>query len=439
MQSVNSRAQPHSAILPQRFTRPSAYALHKYPAFTVGALFVLMLSGPPRLRFRDLEASLRGDTDWVVASHVVIWGLAGLWVMLQIAKRFQAKRPLVRLHLPQILGLSVVLSLAVSISTSAAPALTAFKVYQILVSLLFTQIFVERFGMQASLKAMLWGNALLCIVIAICAFLAPDMVWSPTELNPDPARVSGDLIAPTGVVSVLAIILLLTSVRGIWKVIPLSLFALFLSLLAISLMRAAYVAVFVFFALVVWRRPNIKPLRRFAYCLGAFLLMLYACNRLPSVSHYRSPETISTLSDRFGLWRHLTTITLSQSPWFGLGYYSASRIHGPEYNPFLGTAHSMFFEVLSGGGLVSFALFLALCVTLSTYTVRLLYLSRDRFSFAYAALFIACLLLGFTGETIDSGPLAISFWCSAAVLPRLHKWSLGTHPRLQGVALHAPP
>ncbi len=136
VQSANSRAQPHSATLPQRFFRPSAYALHKYPAFTVGALFVLMLSGPPRLRFRDLEASLRGDTDWVVASHVVIWGLAGLWVMLQIAKRFQAKRPLVRLHLPQILGLCVVLGLAVSISTSAAPALTAFKVYQILVSLL---------------------------------------------------------------------------------------------------------------------------------------------------------------------------------------------------------------------------------------------------------------------------------------------------------------
>src|SRR5438034_4571250 len=30
VQSANSRAQPHSATLPQRFTRPSAYALHKY-------------------------------------------------------------------------------------------------------------------------------------------------------------------------------------------------------------------------------------------------------------------------------------------------------------------------------------------------------------------------------------------------------------------------
>jgi O-antigen ligase len=434
---MNSRAQPQSAILPQRSVRPSAYALHKYPTFAAGTLFVLMLSGPPRLRFRDLEASLRGEADWVVAFHVVVWGLAGLWVLMQICKRFQAKRRLLHLSVPQILSFGVVLSLAVSIFASDAPALTAFKVYQILVSLLFTRIFAERFGVHASLKAMLWGNALLCIAIAICAILAPDMVWTPTEVNPDPARVSGDLIAPTGVVSVLAIILLLTSVRRTWRAIPLSLFALFLSLLVLSLMRTAYLTALVFFVLVVLTRPNMKPLRRFTYCLGASLLVLYACNWLPSVSQYRSPETISSLSDRIGLWRHLTTVTLDHSPLFGLGYYSASRIYGPEYNPLLGTAHSMFFEVLSGGGLVSFALFLALCITLSTYAVRLLYLGADRVSFAYAALFIACLLLGFTGETIDSGPLAISFWCSAAMLPRLHKWSLGTHPQLQGVSLNA--
>jgi O-antigen ligase len=417
--------------------RLNGYWIRKHPTFVAAALFVLILSGPPRLRYRDPEASLRGEADWVVSLHIVVWGLAGLWVLVQICKRFQAKLPLLRLSLPQILGLGLVLSLAVSISTSVAPALTAFKVYQTLVSILFTQIFAERFGVWASLKTMLWGNALLCIAIAICAFLAPDMVWTPTEVNPDPARVSGDLIAPTGVVSVLAIILLLTTVRGIWKAIPLSLFALFLSLLVLSLMRTAYITAFVFFALVVLKRPNIKPLRRFTYCLCTILLILYAFHQIPSVSQYRSPETISTLSDRTGLWHHLTTVTLQQSPWFGLGYYSASRIYGPEYNPLLGTAHSMFFEVLTGGGLVSFALFLALCVTVSAYAVRLLYLSGDRSSFAYAALFIACLVLGFTGETIDSGPLAITFWCSAAILSLLYKWFITQKPLARRSTIHA--
>ena len=411
--------------------------LDKRPSFTAAALFLLILSGPPRFRIRDPEASLHAEIDWVVALHAVVWGLAGLWVLLQMGKRFQAKRPLLRLRLPQFLGLGLILCLAVSISASAAPALTAFKVYQMLVSLLFTQIFTERFGVDTSLKALFWGYTLLCVAIASCAFLVPDMVWTPSEFNPDPSRLFGDRIAQTGVVSALATILLLTSVRKIWRALPLSLLALFLGLLVLSLLRTAYIVVFVFFTLVLLRRPNIKPLRRFAYFLCASLLMAYACGRVPNLSQYRDPETISTLGDRIGLWGHLTTVTVNQSPWFGLGYYSASRIHGPEYNPGLGTAHSMFFEVLSGGGLVSFSLLMVLCITLAVYAARLLYLRRDRLSFATGTLFVACLLFGFMEETIDSGPVAICFWCAAAILPRLYKSSPKRTLLVRGAAVHA--
>ena len=419
---------------PLRIVRPSFY---KHPTFTAAVLFILMLSGPPRLRFRDIDASLRGDTDWVVFLHVGVWGFAGFWLLVQIYKRMQAKLPLLDIRLPQILGLILVFCLGLSILTSDAPSLTAFKVYQVLVSLLFTQIFVERFGAHAALKTMLWGNTLLCMAIAICAFLAPDMVWTPTEVNPEPARVSGELIAPTGVVSVLAIILLLTSVRRIWRAIPLSLLGLFFSLLVLSLMRAGYITALLFFALVILRRPKIKPLRRLSYCFCLLLLMLSAFGELPSISQYRSPETVWTLSDRIGLWSHLAAATLDRSPWFGLGYYSASRIHGPEHNPLLATAHSMFIEVLAGGGLLSLALFLALCVTLSVYATRLLYLRRDRLAFAFSTLFIACLPLGFMGETIDSGPLALAFWCCASVLSRLHRWPVKGQTSLRQAEVRA--
>lgn len=410
------RANPRPT--PRRF---NPLLLWKRPTFTAATIFLLILSGPPRLRIRDLEASLRGDIDGVVLLHIVVWAFAGLWVLGQIAKRLRAKRPVLRLRLPQILGLAMISGLAVSITMSDAPALTAFKVYQILVSMLFTQIFLERFGIRPTLKLLLWGNTLLCIAVAVCALLAPNMVWGPTELNSDPSRLYGDLIAQTGVVSVLATILMLANGRRIWKAVPLSFLLLFLSLLVLSLMRTAYITAFVFLALVLLTRLNIKPLRRFAYVLCAFPLIFYSCGWLPSLSQYRDPQTLSTLGDRIGLWRYLTDVTLRQSPWFGLGYYSASRVHGPEYNAWLGTAHSMFFEVLSGGGLVSFALLLALCVALSTYAVRLLSPRSGRFSFAIAALFIACLLFGSTEETIDSGPVAICFWCSAAILPRISK------------------
>lgn len=396
-----------------------------------------MLSGPPRLRFRDLDASLRGDTDWVVFFHIGAWGLAGFWVLVQIYKRMQAKLPLPRMRLAQVLGLILVFCLALSIFTSDAPSLTAFKVYQILVLFLFTQIFVERFGAHAALKTMLWGNALLCITIAVCAFLAPEMVWTVSEADPQLQRLYGELIASTGVVSVFAIILLLTTVRRMWRPAPLSLLALFFCLLVLSLMRTAYITALFFFALVILRRPNMRPLRRFSYCFCLILLMLSAFGRMPSMSQYRSPETVWTLSDRIGLWGHLTTVTLDRSPWFGLGYYSASRTHGPEHNPLLGTAHSVFIEVLAGGGLLSLALFLALCVTLSVYAARLLYLRKDRLAFAFSALFIACLVLGFMGETIDSGPLAIAFWCSASVLSRLHKWPLESQKSLREAEVHA--
>src|SRR3979490_822657 len=117
---------------------------HKQPTLAAAAIFLLALSGPPRLRIRDPESSLRGDMDWVVILHLVVWGAAGLWVLWKIAKRFQARRPLLRLSLPQILGLVMILGLAASAWVSDAPLFTAFKVYQMLVSLLVAQIFMGR-------------------------------------------------------------------------------------------------------------------------------------------------------------------------------------------------------------------------------------------------------------------------------------------------------
>jgi hypothetical protein len=112
----------------------------------------------------------------------------------------------------------------------------------------------------------------------------------------------------------------------------------------------------------------------------------------------------------------------------------------------------MFVEVLSGGGVLSFAPLIGLCVTLSVYVIRLLYRRRDRLSFATSALFIACLLFGFTGEELDSGPVAIAFWFCAAVLPRLYEQSFKQAPAVSRTspelgkqrltpqpALYAPP
>jgi O-antigen ligase len=417
-----SIGQPQQTTLYEANDRGKRRFTYGHATFAGTALFLLMYSGPPRFRIRDGEASLRGDMDWVVVLHILVWGLAGAWVLLQILKRGRAKFFFARLRMPQKLGLAMILLLAVSAVASKAPALSAFKIYQMAVCLLFTHLFVQRFGYASCLKTIFWGTALLCGVTAVCAFLAPDLVWIASDFNPDPSRLMG-LLAPTGVVSAFAIILLLTGVRRIWRVLPLALLSLFLALLVFSLTRTAYVVVVGFFVAVLVRRPNAKSLNRLAYVAGAVALALYAYHSLPNLSEYRMPETISSLDDRIGLWRYLSNVTLTQSPWWGLGYYSSSRVYGPQYNPGLGTAHSMFFEILLGGGVLSFALFAALCTLLTVHAGYLLFKSRDRFRFAVATLFFASLLFGSMGDEIDSGPVAMCFWYSAAVLPWMYQRS----------------
>jgi O-antigen ligase len=404
-------------------SKPPSFCLNRHATFVATVLFLLMYSGPPKFRIRDPEASLHGDIDWVVVLHILVWGLAGAWVLFQISKRGGATVFLTHLRMPQKLGLAMILLLAASAIIAKAPALSAFKIYQMAVCLLFTQVFVQLFGYTSCLKHIFWGTALLCIAIAVCAFLAPDLVWIGSDFNPDPSRLKGDLIAPAGPVSALAIILLLTGVRKIWRILPLALLSLFLGLLLFSLMRTAYLVVLGFFVLVLIKRPNAKSLRQLAYFAGAMALTIYAYHWLPSLSQYRQPEDVANLGDRLGLWRYLSNITLSQSPWMGLGYYSASRVYGPQYNPGLGNAHSMFFEVLLGGGILSFALFTALCVVLLAYAAYLLYKTRDRFSFAIVALFLATLIFGSMGDEIDSGPVALCFWYAVAVLPWLYERS----------------
>src|SRR5882762_1400074 len=113
-----------------------------YQPGTIAAtsLFLLIYSGPPRFRIRDGEASLRGDIDSVVVLHIVVWGLAGAWVLFQIGKPGNAKRLLTRLSSTQKLGMAMIFLLAVSALISKAPPLSAFKIYQMAVCFLFTHL-----------------------------------------------------------------------------------------------------------------------------------------------------------------------------------------------------------------------------------------------------------------------------------------------------------
>jgi hypothetical protein len=393
--------------------------LESRPSTVSCALFFLLFSGPPRFRERDPAASLRGDIDAVVILHVIVLIVSGLWVFYQMRFYFQENFRPVGFRLPQKLGLGLVAALGLSTFVSAAPSLTAFMVYKMFISLMFTMVFVERYGVEACLKKLFQASAVLCVAVPAALLVNPDLVVVTTETGA--LRLRGDYIAGTEVVALICLVLLLAGVQKISKITYGLLLILCCVLLVASLSRSAYVSLFVIFLLVLLKRPRSKPFRRFARLSGLAIVLVLALDMASSFSQYRNPESILTLSDRVGLWTYLSTVTLQKSPLLGLGYYAASRIYGPQYNADLGTAHSMFFETLAGGGILAFTILVILCLVMSSDAVRVFFNGNTNLSFGVGILFLLTLMYGFIGATVDSGPTAITFWSLAASLPVLRR------------------
>jgi hypothetical protein len=376
-------------------------------------LFILLFSGPPKLRARDPLGSIRGDVDYVVLLHLLLWGLAGVWLFYQlVVRRLMERRPLLRLWIPQKLGLVLILCLGASALVSPAPALTILKVYQTLVMLLFSLLFVQRYGVDACLQRLFVGSALLVIAIAVSAIIAPDLVMMVGG-----PRLTGELIAPAGDISVFLLILLCANRQRLPTIRFLILFTLSIVVLIFSRTRTAYACIGAVLSLVILLRPNLPILRRFAFVALALVPLAIF---IPSISDWivREPESVSTLSDRTGLWTSLTDITLKQSPLIGLGYYAASRVYGPQYNAGLGTAHSVFIETFVGGGVLSTAVLVALWLVLGVNAVSLLRQRKDGISFLAVSLLISIMLLSLTATTSEA-PDGFVFWCIAAILPTL--------------------
>src|SRR5438552_2480440 len=198
------------------------------PGAWASILFVLIFSGPPTLRVRDPAASIRGDVDYVVLFHLLVWGLAGAWVCHQVVfRRLVERRTVLQLWVPQKIGLVLVICLGASAFVSPGFALTLFKVYQILVMLLFSLLFVQRYGIEACLHRLFVGSALLVIAVAVSAIIAPDVLWAGSRLR-------GDLIAPAGDISVFLLILLCNNRRRLPTMWFLILFTLSVVLLIFS-------------------------------------------------------------------------------------------------------------------------------------------------------------------------------------------------------------
>ena len=401
----------------QRFARPGVIAT---------ALFLLLFSGPPKFRIRSPEASLNGHIDFALLINILIWLAGGLWVACRTWKAWRERRSRLHPFLTHKMAAIVVLLLGASTFVSLDPELTAFKVFQIVVALLFSSFFVEFYGVERFLNLLLIGCATLCSMIVICAAVAPDLVIFTTDTGYP--RLRGEAIADAGVVAALGTILLFTSVRRLSLPTFLSLSALFGLVLLFSLARIAWLAVALFFAIATLKRPAIRTMK-WVYGFWGVVAVGLLAGAVGQMNVVRDPQSVSDLSGRLGLWAYLGTATLGQSPWFGLGYLAASREIGMEYDPQLGSGHSIFVDVFVGGGLVTELAFLVLVIAMVVYAIKLLRRRRDAHSFAAACLMITVVLIGSVGASIDSTPFGFIFWSLVTMLPLLK--SLPEEPQMQ--------
>lgn len=386
------------------------------PSLMASVLCILLFTGPPKFRIRDAEASLYGEIDLALILNILVWLTGGAWGAMCVWKARADKALRIKLFTTHKLAVLVVFFLAVSIIVSLDRQVTTFKVFQIMVALLFTSFFIEFYGVERFLDYLLLGNALLCAAIVVYAAVAPDLVLFTSETGF--ARLRGEAIADAGVVAALGTILLFTTNRKLSSTAFVLLSSLFGSVLLFSLARIAWLAVGVFFAIALLKRPKIRKLK-WAYAFWVFAAIAVLLGAVGHLSMLRDPESVSDLSGRIGLWAYLGTATLTQSPWLGLGYLAASREIGMQYDPELGSGHSIFVDVLVGGGIVTECVFVALVIVLLIQAIRLLRRRDDAVSFAVACLTVTAVIIGAVGANIDSSPFGFTFWGLVTMLPLL--------------------
>ena len=384
------------------------------PPLIYRVLFFLLLSGPPKFRLRDPSDSLAYAFDWVIMLQVIVWGAAGCWLFLDTSYE-PTTETTARPHLSNLHKLSLILValLGISVLFSEAPAFSAFKVYQLGVTVAFILRFTGRFGITETLNNLFLGCGILTIADIVAAVVAPDLVFFESELGS--LRFRGDLIAQTGAVSIIGLILLLTIKSDLPRKKFIFWAVTFGGVLAFSLMRTSYIILLVFLILALIRRPAIPVLRKVA-TLTLLALPFAASSLITALNAERKVEDLLTLSGRLGLWNYLIETTLARGPWFGLGYFVASRIYGPEYNPGLGTAHSAFLEVYVGGGILSLVIFVSIWALMG-WKVFKLYLTRPgKTGFAIVGLFCAALFLNAIGGELQAEAAGFCFWCIVAAV-----------------------
>ena len=389
-------------------------------------LFLLLMSGPPKFRGRDPTASLTGAIDLVVLVHLAVWTCGGLWVLARLYPAVLRRGRVPAVNPAQALGALFIAALTLSAWESPGRLLTAFALGQFAVMLSFLWVFTYRFGTSACLRHLFIGVSVLAVASVAALVLSPALVAGDRAIDTGivigKTRVVGGNFTDVGGVAVIGLVFCLSNLPPLRAPVFWSALSLFGLLLVAANTRSAYLALLAFLVIGFTKGRGLR-VRQLIVPLVVFALGVFVMDAMTSTTGFlvRDSESARTMSDRIPLWQYLTSIVMREAPLTGLGYYAASRVYGPEYNPGLGNAHSVFFEVLLGGGILGAAVYLVLCGSLVWSAVRLLALaSRRPSAVAATGLLAVALVSGITQiEALHAGPLGFAFWSMTALLPGL--------------------
>jgi O-antigen ligase len=377
------------------------------------------MSGPPKFRDRDPMASVTGAIDAIVLLHVVVWGLGALWVLTRLYSSLVRRGSLPAVAPSQMIGVLLIAGLSLSAYHSPGVLLTVFTLTQFAVMLGFTWLFLNRYGPTSYLRHLFAGVCLLAAMMIGSLMLDPSVVIADAMRRFVGYHISS---TGTGALAGVGLIFCLSNVPRLSPVRFWGLVGLFTLLLALSRMRTAYVGIVIYLLIASVHGKGLR-VRQFVGVLIALFLGLLAMEVASRTTDFivRETKTIETLSDRVPLWGYLTEAVMRDEPLIGFGYFAATRVLAPNYNLDLGTAHSVFFEVLVGGGIVSAVLYLILCASLISYAVRLLRVGSGQAEVvAVVGLFVFSLVVGITStEGLHAGVVGFAFWSMPSLLPRM--------------------
>ena len=390
-------------------------------------LFIALQTGPPRLRRREVTASLSFEIDWAVILNAVVLGLGALWVFARLNEHLLTAKSLPRLGTTQKLVLLLVGCLSLSAFFSPAYMLSFYKTFQLLVLMLFSFLWIRRFGIDSILTHLFLGYLVLEVILLVAAVYAPELVM-PKESY----RLRGESVGDAGAIGVAGLILALCYPIAVKPSVVRAGLVLSTICLLLSQSRTSYIAAGIFFLLATLTQPPIPRLRYASRILLGFAPLAAIIGWMPTITGWviRDPDSISDMSDRIPLWTHLLSQVWVTSPWIGFGIYGYRR-EALEYNHSLGSAHSAFVEMVSAGGIVGGTVFMILFGVLVVSTIRLFLVGwRLPVVFLVGSLLLAACCAGITGEEmVIEAPANFLFWTLVSLIPRLSQIVQVQHQR----------